>query len=281
MITPQFRYSPFIRTALILNVEKDQNMFPFIRFQEGESDGEMTRLEMVTDTKLIEVGSTAVKCEVENIQDDFRFEPLQKTLQSESDRDISKYLAWLYRDRAELIDIEELTWWQSMVAGIFGYRTPTYLDGDPRKLATSILSDANRLYKSSRFGKGDFILVNNKLGSLIMDLAGFSVTGDTLHQRQSLTADSVQKIGDYLGLAVFVDYNLGWDDTQLVVGRSTKEARGGGVLFVHKDREFQTTENSLTLTSNYTITTFGSMEGLAIMRNIEFKKPFWKKILGL
>lgn len=291
MTTPRFTYSPFIRTAFIHKTENDINTFPFIRFQEGEFDeemsfnGGMTRLELVMDRKIIEVGSTSVKCEVENIVDDPRFDALAENLTLVSDFDISKYLAWLYRDRAELIDIEELNWWQSMVAGIFGYRTPTYLDGEgtlksTRKLGTLILSDANKLYSSSRIGKGDFVVVNNRLGNLIMDLAGFIIKPYDLSQSQ-LDAYPIQKIGEYLGLSIFVDYTLDWDDTQLVVGRSTKEARGGGVLFVHKDREFQTTENSLTLTSNYTITTFGSMDGLAIMRNIEFKKPFWKKILGL
>ena len=103
-----------------------------------------------------------------------------------------------------------------------------------RRLATRCLVAANVIHNVSRFGRGNFVVLNTQLGSALQDNAGFSAAPmvNTLAQDGS---QGLYFAGTLAGLNVYIEPNMTFDDTRVLVGRKGTNQNGKvtpGLVFV-------------------------------------------------
>lgn len=99
-----------------------------------------------------------------------------------------------------------------------------------RRISSRILAAANIIANVSRRGRGNFVVTNTQIVTALQDAAGFVVAPMT----NTLTQDGSKSLyfaGSVAGLNIYVDPNMKWGDTRVLVGR-----KGGadepGVIFM-------------------------------------------------
>ena len=107
---------------------------------------------------------------------------------------------------------------------------PIYVDSD-RQLVSKILLYANLIATKHRRGPANFAVIGPKLASMLQDCPGFVML--PLGQEKSTL---INPIGSLAGLTIYTNSSLGWNDTSLLVGRSTKKTETGVYLLEMDDR---------------------------------------------
>lgn len=103
-----------------------------------------------------------------------------------------------------------------------------------RRIASRVLAAANLIQNVSRFGRGNFVVVNTQLASALQDNAQFAAAPmvNTLVQDGS---QSLYFSGTLAGMNVYVDPYMTWEDTRVLVGRKSSATNGNitpGVVFM-------------------------------------------------
>lgn len=99
-----------------------------------------------------------------------------------------------------------------------------------RRIASRVLAAANVIANVSRWGRGNWIVTNTQILSALQDCSGFVVApaANTLTQDGSR---SLYFAGTLMGLSVYVDPFMTWDDTRVCVGRKS-DGNSPGVVFM-------------------------------------------------
>lgn len=99
-----------------------------------------------------------------------------------------------------------------------------------RRIMSRCLAAANLIANVGRFGRGTFVLTNTQILSALQDSAQFLIAPMT----NNLVQDGSQGMyfaGSVAGLNVYVDPNMTWDDTRVLVGRKS-DGKTPGVIFM-------------------------------------------------
>jgi hypothetical protein len=99
-----------------------------------------------------------------------------------------------------------------------------------RRIASRVLAAANVIANVSRFGRGNWIVTNTQILSALQDCAGFVIAP----AQNDLVQDGSRSLyfaGTLLGLSVYVDPFMTWDDTRICVGRKS-DGNTPGVIFM-------------------------------------------------
>jgi hypothetical protein len=99
-----------------------------------------------------------------------------------------------------------------------------------RRIASRVLAAANVIANVSRFGRGNWIVTNTQILSALQDCAGFVIAP----AQNDLVQDGSRSLyfaGTLLGLSVYVDPYMTWDDTRICVGRKS-DGNTPGVIFM-------------------------------------------------
>lgn len=99
-----------------------------------------------------------------------------------------------------------------------------------RRIASRVLAAANVIANVSRFGRGNWIVTNTQILSALQDCAGFVIAPAV----NDLTQDGSRSLyfaGTLMGLSVYVDPFMTWDDTRICVGRKS-DGNTPGVIFM-------------------------------------------------
>jgi len=93
------------------------------------------------------------------------------------------------------------------------------------RIQARVLAISNLIHKRGRRGPGNFVVTNLQVASALQASSKFSVAPivNTLSQ----TAMSMYQYGTISGMPVYVDPNMGWDDTRVLVGRKGSETEPG------------------------------------------------------
>lgn len=99
-----------------------------------------------------------------------------------------------------------------------------------RRIASRVLAAANVIANVSRFGRGNWVVANTQIVSALQDCSGFVVApfANDLVQDGSR---SLYFAGSIMGLNVYVDPFMTWDDTRVCVGRKS-DGNTPGVVFM-------------------------------------------------
>jgi hypothetical protein len=107
-------------------------------------------------------------------------------------------------------------------AGMGGFENVTTLQ---RRLVTKVLELANLIYHRGRFGAGTFMITNGRIASALADVAGYSIA--QIPTDMGGVAGNLYPAGKVYGVQVYVDPNLRWGDTRIMIGRKGADEEPG------------------------------------------------------
>jgi hypothetical protein len=159
---------------------------------------------------------------------------------------------------------------------------PIYVESN-RQLISKILGYANLISIRHRRGPGNFVVVGPKLASMIQDSPGF-VTFPLGQERNTL----VNAIGSLAGLTIYTNSSLRWDDTSLLVGRTTSKTETGVYLLEMDDRVEEVmmhpanSDVKIGLYSRQAIADTMNVQDKYIYVKLELNKaPWWRRWMKL
>ena len=97
-----------------------------------------------------------------------------------------------------------------------------------RRIMTKIIAASNVIAVRGRRGAGTFAVVSGTIGTALQDCAGFMPY--PLSNTISANGNSLYPIGALAGISIYVDPNMAFADTRVLVGRKGKENEPGIVF---------------------------------------------------
>lgn len=97
-----------------------------------------------------------------------------------------------------------------------------------RRIMSKVLAASNLIAQRGRRGAGTFAVCSASIATALQDCAGFVAypLSNTINQ----TAGSLYPVGAISGVSIYVDPNMPWSDTRIVVGRKGKDNEPGIVF---------------------------------------------------
>lgn len=112
---------------------------------------------------------------------------------------------------------------------------PTYVTGGgevmgtiQRRIMSKLLAASNMISVRGRRGPGTFAVVSGKIGTALQDCAGF--VPYPLSNNISQTGASLYPVGSLAGISIYVDPNMAFADSRVLVGRKGKNNEPGVVF---------------------------------------------------
>ena len=130
-------------------------------------------------------------------------------------------LADTHSDEIDLVEGTGLTT-LDVNAGVGGFENVSTLQ---RRLVTKILEIANLIYHRGRFGAGTFLVTNGRVASALADVAGYSIA--QVPTDMAGVAGNLYPAGKVYGVQVYVDPNLRFGDSRIMVGRKGADEEPG------------------------------------------------------
>lgn len=98
-----------------------------------------------------------------------------------------------------------------------------------RKILSRILAASNLIAIRGRRGAANFAVTNGQVATALQDIAGFVPypMSNTVNQ----SAGSLYPIGSVAGVNIYVDPNMGWNDTRIAIGRKG-DGNSPGLVFM-------------------------------------------------
>jgi hypothetical protein len=98
-----------------------------------------------------------------------------------------------------------------------------------RKILSRILAASNLIAIRGRRGAANFAVTNGQVATALQDIAGFVPypLSNTVNQ----SAGSLYPIGSVAGVNIYVDPNMGWNDTRIAIGRKG-DGNSPGLVFM-------------------------------------------------
>lgn len=101
-----------------------------------------------------------------------------------------------------------------------------------RRILTRILAGSNLIGILSRQGAGDFVVTNAQVATAIQDIKGFQA--NPFDNDVTLDKKSLYSIGTVQGgVRIYVDPEMTWNDTRILVGRKGDEMTSGLKMFIY------------------------------------------------
>ena len=120
------------------------------------------------------------------------------------------------------------------VPGMVTRETSTKLNNEnietmQRRLLSMILGASNAIYNHQRRGSANFVVTNHQVATVLQTISGYvaSPMANTISQ----SAGSIYNVGSVAGMNIYVDPNMKWNDTRLVVGRRG-DSNSTGIVFM-------------------------------------------------
>lgn len=97
-----------------------------------------------------------------------------------------------------------------------------------RRIMSKVLAASNLIAQRGRRGAGTYAVCSAAIATALQDCSGFVAypLSNTINQ----TAGSLYPVGAVSGVSIYVDPNLPWSDTRIVVGRKGKDNEPGIVF---------------------------------------------------
>jgi hypothetical protein len=186
-------------------------------------------------TKFIEAkgDQVAISASVEQIQDLNRvwnfdvISMLENVAVNELAQSINKKLV----DRVAQLGATHATKANTLDGVSGSYTVPSFsgdamaLQGSQRRIVTKILEIANLIYHRGRFGAGTFVVTNGRIASALADVAGYVIA--PFNNDLPSTAGQLYPAGKVYGLTVYVDPNMSFSDTRIIIGRKGADEEPG------------------------------------------------------
>jgi len=238
--------SGFTSTDETMTDKWNGNYLPSMSAGQMNMPGSMTRnqsenalfrqmgLKMFTKFIEAEGDQVAISATIEQIQDFNRvwnfdvISMLENVATNEIAQSINKRLIGRlfelgYIHNQEIIKVEGSTSITSInLSATGGFENVTTLQ---RRLITKVLEMANLIYHRGRWGAGEYLVTNGRVAAVLADVASYSLAPAPINVPSG--ANQLQPAGKVYGLQVYVDPNLRWGDSKILLGRKGKEEEPG------------------------------------------------------
>lgn len=97
-----------------------------------------------------------------------------------------------------------------------------------RRLMTKINKASNYIQSEGRLGSAQFVICNGALASTLQDVAGYVINPVNAKLNPNI---QLYPMGTINGMAIYVDPNMAYDDSRIVIGRKN-DADKPGIVFV-------------------------------------------------
>ena len=303
----------FLDTACRIKMNTPQGVIPYLDLEENSdiiennwnegpifpnTSTEYKSLSLKTKTKFIETSTFKVRTKInKELENDLSYyHGLEKsdtdsltnsTLIHEALNGSQRRLYDLYKNLGNTSseEVNYSTRWKRFLYLTIGIKPITYTDD----VARSIIVFSNIIAVRSRRGRGNFVIVNPRIGSLLQDSKYFSFIGAN---RITLVDRVITKIGSISGISVYVNNYLKWDENEIVIGRRS-EANSSGVYYLEYMRDIESSD-VIVDPSNFipntirelkeksaTVCVGDSGNKLYLTARVETsKKPLWRRIIG-
>jgi len=264
----------------------------------GKSEDGYNQIGLKNYTKFFEVGTfeTGTNLTEENVDDaksilGIEIESvLKKSLIEEVNKNMRGHLYNKYKTLGEKTRQGSLNKYQTKLESKWDIPADIVLQNDEtagRRLGAKIIGAVNSIALSSRRGPGDFVVLNNILGSIITDSPEF-----IFKENVNMTIGcGIHQIGTFHEIKVFV--NPFESENVAVVGRTPKEHDPGVYMFeyqcVLRNVQYQDIVNSLGIKSTTSIrnrTAYSEVgqKPESCYRTMRFvlsdRIPAWRKLLN-
>lgn len=94
-----------------------------------------------------------------------------------------------------------------------------------RRISSKVLAASNIIYQRGRRGQANFIVTNAQIATALQDSAQFTFApmNNTINQSGS----GLYPVGTLANMTIYVDPNMTWDDTRILVGRKGADEEPG------------------------------------------------------
>ena len=303
----------FLDTACRIKMDTPGGVIPYLDLEENSdiiennwnegpifpnTSTEYKSLSLKTKTKFIETSTFKVRTKInKELENDLSYyHGLEKsdtdsltnsTLIHEALNGSQRRLYDLYKNLGNTSseEVNYSTRWKRFLYLTIGIKPITYTDD----VARSIIVFSNIIASRSRRGKGDFVVVNPRIGSLLQDSKYFSYIGSN---RITVVDKIIVKIGSIGGISVYVNNYLKWNENEIVIGKKPEE-NSPGVYYLEYMRNIQESDliadnldstpctyRELTERSATVCVGDSGNTSYYTARLETGKKPLWRRIIG-
>ncbi len=100
-----------------------------------------------------------------------------------------------------------------------------------RRIPSRILAASNFIANRSRQGRANWAVLSMRMASTLQDVSGFVAAPADNNLQQG--RGNVYKLGEYMGVSIYVDTNMGWDDQRICVDSKGDEESPGLILMTY------------------------------------------------
>ncbi len=94
-----------------------------------------------------------------------------------------------------------------------------------RRLISRVMQVSQLIYHRGRFGAGEYVVTNGRLAAAMMDNQGYTFNAAPMDMPKG--AGQLYPMGKVYGVTIYVDPNLNWNDTRILVGRKGADDEPG------------------------------------------------------
>jgi hypothetical protein len=284
----------FLETAFHLNTDSGTCTITYLDM-EGDRD-KLTLVSKMNHVSL-ETFKISAKMDSELLQDLKQFHAVDgeamaiQAIERESFAQRQKKLSEVYHTQGDKTSEELLSRKKKIIRKIFPkvkfqeYVTNMASEGS-ENLVRSIMVKSNMIAARSRRGGGDFILCGRSTATLIQDHSSFVHNTDNFSLSDFQTISSIGVLNGRM--QVYVDNNMKFSDSTIIVGRFTKANESGVYIVENKgSRELVETmlsesDKNIYLNERLAFKATDNAHLNFIKYEVSFtKKPLWKRILGI
>ena len=160
------------------------------------------------------------------------------------------------------------------------------------KVVDLIYEACFRINVSSGFGPGNFVVCSPRIGALIMNHTRFTFTPDDIQPGNPINIEMVGHLNSGAKIEIYINPNLTWDNTTIIVGRSNGGSMENGTYVIDKNdsptiESIESSHNLEDVTRGVHYMAVGNISresSSSRFMRIEIatgEKPFWRKLLYL
>jgi hypothetical protein len=291
-----FPSSEFLKTSLRVQMQQPMGTVSYLEMvNESSADGDgedgMGRIGLQVRYQHIEAQTYQVQSEhsKEQASDLDRFNidivtQISSMLNNESLNNMEKILYKKYYDLGLETHIKSINKWRRFLSKYFKLSFPIYTESD--KICSKILILSNMVAIRTRRGSANFVVVSPMIASLIADDPKSELLIESIQHNDGLYPFAI--ISDRV--KVFIDPKMTYDNSTIVLGKTTEEGNTGVVMGEYSRQLFKNdTYDSVNLIptikfqliDRFVIADIGndSNNGF-VTANISIgKKPLWRKLI--
>ncbi len=195
-------------------------------------------IKLKTFTKFVElkkyqVAASVTREQISDLNNDFGIDVtamVNNALSTEIIHSITKEFNIELFKLGEISYEKRLKWYDKLIVKFFKKYKKTVKIKNRKDISSFISNYANQILKETKKSKANFAVTNSKIASLLQEADQFKVIDQSTFE---LFSTQPFCVGTILGIKIFVDPNMAWNDDRILFG--LKNETGTGLNFAYNE----------------------------------------------